>query len=282
MIRVAGLAEEPHRKVRVLYLSAGRERDLDIGSYLTAFAHKQGLEVSMTEIDFPLRGVAAEHNMLDNHVLFNLKSRITKGDFDFILASPPCTTWSRAPHANNQGPAPLRNAEHPWELPGLDGPRKVEFTEGNELIQRTLSLLRAATEAKPFWLLEHPEDLGHRSNGAMPASIWHLEITRSLMEESGASTVALYQCHFGTGHKKSTRLATTAPNATCLGFLGLPQIRRDGSYSGPLPQNCGHHHPKSGMIGRVADGFQSSGSEAYPPELCAKLADFVCGHHRMG
>ena len=92
--------------------------------------------------------------------------------------------------------------------------------EGNELIQRTLGLLRAATEAKTFWLLEHPEDLGNRSNGAMPASIWHLEVTRSLLDEAGASSVALYQCNFGSVHKKPTRLATTAPNCTCLGFLG--------------------------------------------------------------
>ena len=59
-----------------------------------------------------------------------------------------------------------------------------------------------------------------------------------------------------------------------LKYQGWPQIHDDGAYQGPLPQSCGHKHPKK-LIGLKEGGkeFFTEAAAAYPAALCNWLAE---------
>jgi len=250
---------------RLLYLFAGEARKGDLSSALHDLARHASVTVEVQEFDL-VRG----HDLLSDNVWLPLLRRVKNGEFTHLFMSPPCETFSRAPWANGHGPAPLRSADWPEGFPWLKGADKAKAETGTELVRRCLQLVTLAADQSLFWLMEHPEDLGPTSRGT-PASIWSWWEARSLFNRLQASTVALYQCAFGSDYRKPTRLTGNWANLPALGFSGWPRF--DGlRYVGPLPKKCGHQH--EALIGKDASGrFRTKPTAAYGPGLCRALAE---------
>ena len=235
IIRGAGLSEEPHRKVRrILYIFAGRERQSDIKSYLQQIFKDRFREEVLEVVELDIKRDLA-HDLMNDVLYQKLLGEVARGKYDFILASPPCETWSRALFANRNGPRPLRDSRHPWGFPWLEGESFQKCFIGSELVRRTLAILRATIGTNTGWLLEHPEDLGVRKNQRDPASIWPLEPTRDLVKDTDGETAACLQCHFEATEKKPTRWAGKAVGMKKIGPLGWPTFSKHRRYRGSPP-----------------------------------------------
>ena len=158
---------------RVCYLFAGPSRKADIRASLEVLCSARGMLLELSEIDLCY---GAEHDMSDEVQWLKVKARIDAGEFDTVLITPPCSTWSRAPWANRKGPKPVRSRAYPWGYPWLRGGQKRKAELGSLLVRRALEAARSAWMAGSAFLLEHPEDLGRVPAGE-PASIWQLEDT---------------------------------------------------------------------------------------------------------
>ena len=92
-------------------------------SCLEKLCDSKGVKLEMTEIDLQ---ISDEHDMSDEDRWQELVTKIKKGDFDIIIMSPPCSTWSRAVWANRLGPKPVRSREFPFGFPWLKPDLKGE------------------------------------------------------------------------------------------------------------------------------------------------------------
>ena len=95
--------------------------------------------------------------------------------WDFVFATPPCTTLSRAVFANMMGPQPVRSADWPHGLPWLKPSDREKCDVGPALACFALKTMEAMAKAcvsgRPcLRVVEHPEDLGSAALGN-PASI---------------------------------------------------------------------------------------------------------------
>ena len=270
-------APEGAATLRVVYFFSGKARKGSIADYLVRLcrAHRCGLRFE--EVDIMVGG--SEHDLLDRPSQDRYTTRMEAGEFDLGVFSPPCGTWSRANWANDDGPAPCRNRAHPWGLPGQLAHQQRRAGTGNEFIHFTLrgvaAMISAETRLRAVCraLIEHPEDLG-RVDAGTPASIWQLPETRSLFRVGSFTTVVGNQCQYkGVDRKKPTRLLGSIPGLASFGFPSWPVFDSHDNYKGPLPFNCGHDH-KQRMIGQDASGkFYTSPTAAYPPAMCAWIAD---------
>ena len=104
------------------------------------------------------------HDLLADDTWLPLLRRVKNGDFTHVFLSPPCETYSRAPWANGNGPAPLRSADWPEGFPWLKGDDKRKVQQGTEIVRRCLHMVTVAQENGVFWLWEHPEDLARDSS----------------------------------------------------------------------------------------------------------------------
>ena len=81
------------RTLRVLYLFAGRKRKADMKCYLEKHGKAKNIKVKTVEVDI-LRG--RHQDLTCKKRKGYLMRKIEKGDFDVVIASPPCGTFSRA------------------------------------------------------------------------------------------------------------------------------------------------------------------------------------------
>ena len=176
--------------------------------------------------------------------------------------------------ATPNGPKPVRNKAHPHGFPWLEGAGKAEADKGNAMIDFTVRVASALHSHLATFLIEHPEDLGRTSTGHLPASIWQLPAVRALAQQTGARTIAFFQCDPEcTGvelipHPKPTRLLGTAAALADAPFLDWPTFDNKGGYLGPLPRSCGHVH-RHDLRGRTKD------TAHYPEAICCFLAKLV-------
>ena len=207
------------------YFFSGTKRRASIAESLRTRCEAAGVQLVIEEIDILVGGAA--HNLLDKGAQDEFLQRIEEGDFDCVILSPPCGTWSRANFANDRGPQPCRHRMHPWGLPNQQ-PKQARRAElGNEFVHFSIRALQAvrsrrrksgkhrstATARKTTALLEHPEDLGATHRGH-PASTWQLEETRKALGDPGEfTTVAGHQCQFGVDYAKPTRLLSDLPGS---------------------------------------------------------------------
>eukprot|EP00435_Cladocopium_sp_Y103_P023419 s974_g5.t1 len=204
-----------------------------------------------------------------------LAARIKANEFDIILMSPPCSTWSRAVYANRLGPCPVRSREYPFGFPWLVGELKEKAELGTLLVMRCIEVLNVAP-ATTICLWEHPEDLGRARNG-IPASVWQLEELRQAAKRRKMETIAFHQCTYGANYPKPTRFLSDANGLLQLGFPGWPVLNGGLSCLGPLPRSCGHDHDP--LIGaNDAGGFKTGPTAAYPAEMNQMIAQLVFNH----
>ena len=105
---------------RVLYLFAGKARKSNVGVYLEGLRNTlvndwQGIwEIEEVDIDRD-----EGQDLLDADFRQALLDKISAGFYNFMLCSPPCSTFSRAVYANVRGPRPVRSRQFPLGLPHL-------------------------------------------------------------------------------------------------------------------------------------------------------------------
>ena len=233
-----------------------------------------------------------------------LLKQVVEGQFDAILMSPPCGTWSRAPWANTHGPRPLRSHLEPWGFPWLEGHRLQKVTDSNSMIWLCVQILQLL-EKKDFvtaFLLEHPENLGAVSSfkrkarkawfqtissQVRPASIWQLQELQRFVNNSKVFSQVFHQCLFGADSPKPTRILTCLPYLKSLGWTGWPQLHpQTGAYLGPLPFQCACAFPHRQLISKGSDGsFLTTAAAAYPPRLdelfATAVSEWITSLHRL-
>ena len=179
----------------------------------------EGYNLVMREVDIKRD---ATSDLLNPTVWEGLFSEITNGDWDVIMLSPPCSTWSRARfrYSGKFGAKPLRNSTYVWGFPWLESSQRELADRGNLFIQQCARAVQLQLAAGKYFLWEHPEDLGRTSNGESPASIWQIPEVRGLLSEAG-STWAINQCDLGGSSAKPTRLLS--PLCRYI-WVGLPLV----------------------------------------------------------
>ena len=267
-------APEGAATLRVAYFFSGAKRKGSVADCLKKLCVACGAGLHMEEIDIMVGG--SSHDLLNQEAQEEYLGRMEGGEFDFVLFSPPCGTWSRANWANNNGPSPCRDRRNPWGLPHQLFRQRRRAKAGNAFIHFTLRGIGAITTAnrlkggrcRALW--EHPEDLGRMFSGT-PASVWQLPETRALFPDGDGISVAGHQCQYaGIDRKKPTRLLGNIPGLEQFGYVGWPRFDSQDYYCGPLPKSCGHDH-RQRMIGRTAQG------EFHNRQLHRTLKRCACG-----
>ena len=229
----------------------------------------------MFEVDL-VRGDS--HDMYDDQKWEEIAERIRQGDWDAIIMSPPCSTWSRAVWSNKLGPRPVRSRDFPHGFPWLVGELKEKADIGTTLVMRCIEVLEIAPSAT-VCVWERPEDLGRARNG-VPANIWQLDQLRSAAKKRGMDTIVFHQCTYGANYPKPTRLLSDADGLLQKGHPGWPTFNEEGYYLGPLPRNCGHQHPPliRSNPQLVKEALKTGPTAAYPVAMNQMLAELVFNH----
>ena len=154
--------------LRVAYFFSGVERKASIAEFLKTLCKNEGYGLELHEVDTLVGGEA--HDLMSAEVQDSWIERVEKGEFDVLIHSPPCGSWSRSNWANDSGPQPCRDRQHPWGLPGQKPAQQLRAAKGNVFVKFTIRALRASQEARArghqvVYLLEHPEDLGRTHRG---------------------------------------------------------------------------------------------------------------------
>ena len=100
--------------LRAALLFSGESRRSSVGDELKALAIAKNCGLIVHEIDI-LNG-GAQHNLLDGEAQSRWEARIESGEFDLIVLTPPCSSWTRSLFQPG-GPVPCRIKAHPWGLP---------------------------------------------------------------------------------------------------------------------------------------------------------------------
>ena len=197
---------------------------------------------------------------------------VSEGRADALLVTPPCSTFSRASWANDEGPFPLRSSRclrgFEWNPPSRK--RKAEL--GNSMADFSFEAMKRQLKIGRPSVMEQPEDLGATKNprvaGHQPGSMWQFSQHHDLLEIPGVASVVLAQLDFGTASPKPTRLLLKVPGPFHPEmYEGLPQFDAAGFYIGPLPRKRGEQ-----LIGTVGGQFKTSAAAAWPPQLCEWVA----------
>eukprot|EP00965_Chrysotila_dentata_P068516 2264821-Pleurochrysis_carterae.AAC.5 len=104
-----------------------------------------------------------QHDLLLDSVYSRLLERRSSAAYAAVVASPPCSTFSVtrffAADVPDGGPPPVRDRELIAGLPNIPPQHQRELVaQAKLLVERTVSLLRAARDAGAEYLLEHPAD----------------------------------------------------------------------------------------------------------------------------
>ena len=145
--------------------------------------------------------------------------RIAAKEFDAVLLSPPCASFSRAPWANFRGPRPVRSYDSPRGLQKLTPAERDRAILGNIFADFSYEVATLVADgAATFFAMEQPEDLGALASGPheglRPASMWQWPQLADLLSK-GLCTVAFHQASFGTPYAKPTRLLCCGHRYPC-------------------------------------------------------------------
>ena len=283
------LREPPNvdRVLRVLYIFAGDRRRCDVYHYLSEFQQQFNYLLVMREIDL-LRG--ADQDITDESFWADILVSIDNGEWDAIVVTPPCNTFSRSRESwkTHPGPRPIRDRSYPYGFPWLRNADKRAVEQANSFIDKSIECYLRGHRVGAWGLLEHPEDLGVCSNGRSPASIWQLPEIHDLQADTGSNTFAFFQCDFTPAEEaaatsKPTRFLTSLPDCRDMPYSGWPVFDEDNKYVGPLPASCPHgpraHTPLIGTS--ESGGFKTSPAAAYPPGMCKWMAMAIIRSKRL-
>ena len=254
------------RPLQVLYLFSGVAHKLDVATCLQQLAATWALDLRTECVDIKR---SAKQDLSLPKVRDSYLDRIRAKEFDAILLSPPCASFSRATWANFRGPRPVRSYELPRGLEKLTPVERDRAILGNIFADFSFEIATLVAEgAATFLAMEQPEDLGALPTapheGLRPASMWQWPQLADLLEK-GLRTVAFHQASFGVPYAKPTRLLL------CI-YEGLPSYDDQGYYKGPLPSAQGFGK----MFQRQAKGAFNLPVLNSGPWLCASGFPLCC------
>ena len=213
-----------------------------------------------------------EFDLTKTKVKKRLMERARAKEFDVLLASPPCATFSRARYSGRSGPPALRSAAWLRGFPRLQGGKRRQVRDANSFIDFVVEVAGEMSRAGGYVLIEHPEDLGSRRSGD-PGSIWRWPKVREAANKFEWSTGAFYQSDWGRSFSKPTRFLFNLPNVGEFVQEGWPTFNSDGTYLGPLTRK----EHLGNLIGKDGHVFQTAASAAWPGLLCQRIAEIIIG-----
>ena len=181
------------KRPRLVYLYSGPYRTDSVARYL----HELGWDCREVDIE-----AVSEDDLLDDDVWNSILGQIKGNEFDGLLASPPCGTFSAARSDADSGPKQLRGSDYP-EILGfkwLDPPSKEQVRIGNILADRAAEAAEQFADAGKPWAVEQPA----RREGK--PSMYKLPRFVQLAERDQASFTRFAQCRFGQKFKKETEI----------------------------------------------------------------------------
>ena len=208
--------------------------------WLQRFCDILGWTVIMTEMDI-VRDVS--QNLLDPTTQEQLLADAKAHKFHLAIASPDCSTFSRARHYEpTERSRPIRSYTDPYghHVPRTDK-KRADVEKGNNGVRFSFSMCAEVHTAGGVFLYEHPEYLGRvQGSDTVPTSSFLWQEFHNLTAQTKLIQVALHQCMFGTSHAKPTRFATTAFSMQSSRHIAMGpiQLTNTQQYMGPL-QRCG-------------------------------------------
>ena len=225
--------------------------------------------------------LSKEHDLSVQSISDKVLARISNNEFDACLISPPCDTFTRSKFSPN-GPPPQRNFDNPNGFTWLTGKSLHSVRIANSLANFAFKAAMCQARLTPGLLfVEFPEDLGAcpqgKFKGMRPASIWQLPSFLELLAIPGIVTGGLRQKDFGTAYVKPTRLVFKAMEGfeNPKIFMGPPVFDSLGFYQGPIPKLPWSQGVVSLARRAGEDGFRTTGTAAWPPQLCKFIADHL-------
>ena len=148
----------------ILYLFSGRHRDTSFAVQMKELGRSRGVTVSVEEVDIEF---GASFDLSVQEIRQHYLSKTQRRDYDAVVCTPPCSTYSRVRMANMRGPPPLRSREFPFGFPWLSNKHKKEAELGTMMADYTLEVAEMVATVKVSkkglvirFFSEHPEDLG--------------------------------------------------------------------------------------------------------------------------
>lgn len=117
--------------MNALYLFTGAQRKSSVTSVLARLCRQAGIQCIVHEVDIQN---SPEWDLTKGALQQSLLQRIMAGEFDIVLITPPCSTWSRVRGANCRGPPAIRSQGYPWGFPWLSARHLKDAELGNVLI----------------------------------------------------------------------------------------------------------------------------------------------------
>ena len=112
-------------QLRVVYVFAGHRRRADVREHLESLAEQFSFELVMHEVDL-VRG--SDQDVLQEEYWKSLIQQIRDLRPFCIIATPPCSTFSRARHLykRHPGPRPIRSRQFPEGFPWLTDAKREQ------------------------------------------------------------------------------------------------------------------------------------------------------------
>ena len=169
---------------------------------------------------------------------------IREGQYFALILTPPCSTFSRAVWANDQGPYPVRSHRFPRGFLWNGGARKRKAELGNSLADFSYEAMEEQMKHEGSQsLIENPEHLGRtkrqRVKNHWPGSMWQWDQHEKLTREENVRTVAFHQQAFATESPKPTRFLMRMEGDHPAFRDGPPKFSKEGWYEGPLKKGRG-------------------------------------------
>ncbi len=260
-LKVPRFAGRPY--LLVLHLHSGRRRPGDFQSAMEdAAAGRPFWVLSLDVALHPTKG-----DLSSEHAIRHWESLIKEGWVIFVLAGPPCETWSvargRPLGDGREGPRRLRSKALLWGLRCVTSEESVQLRLGNVLYQAALRIFTLCTALHVGMVLEHPAE--PRWDYAAPSS-WQLPEVLNLQGLPGVVRLDIDQCMFGLDSRKPTSLLTCHCTRLTHSLASRPSHGR--CTHGPMG-----HRP---TVGLDPEGrFHTASMKEYPSGLTTWLAEGV-------
>lgn len=236
--------------ILVLYIFSGKSRKGSVSHWCSKLSkrHSRAVKVEMVDIKVKPHIDLTQKSNRDK-ILQKMKDK----NYNVIIFSPPCSTFSRAPWSNRKGPRPVRSFVQPRGLTRLSWTERKKAEWGNTLKEFTFEAIALALQLDVDMILfENPEDLGAMQSGPYegqrPASMWQDVGFEHMVQTGLVQTVGFYQQDFGTDYLKPTRLLLKGFDMHDSFAQGQPEFDDQGRYLGPLQKRLAERQLKDNSM----------------------------------
>ena len=140
----------------------------------------------------------------------------------------------------------LRSISHPDGVPSMSQEERLRVQSANQVFRNVCSFMSLCCLSNVRVSLENPSN----------SLLWHVPCIKKLVDRFGLFEVKFQQCMWGGGTAKWTTFLMNCPELAC------------------LAKSCdGDHVHRSVAVRRDAQGNKDAA--AYPPKLCAAIADAI-------